>query len=300
MHLKRYHYKTRWAFLFDLKKIKKKKYFTTKYLHGNNVNQPNMDLGSVSKFYKIYRHFRIFGKRPHRRLFFRVKRLHNILVTSITYLKSWDFPWELFKTDFFDRVFIFFRSLKKKFFFLSRKQRTWLFYDKRVLYFYQKRAFNLSPDLWYLQLFSFYSKLRINLQEDKRKNIMVLYSGLFQKLLLKGKSFRKSKSSRFIIYTYFWYIFRFFHLPPFIFEILRSPRFAKNFLKFIISGKVEIKFNMRYVPDLFKTVLNRKPIKMYFILFKESIKFSTQKLPKRGRIKRKVYRKLKRIESPFE
>jgi hypothetical protein len=164
----------------------------------------------------------------------------------------------------------------------------------RTLFLQAHRAMRTTSHFFVLQLMSSLQKLRLHLQTRYRRNILALHPGLFCTLLSRSKASRSSKLIRLVMLHHFQQLVAASRLPPFMIEVVGIPRFLGDLLRALWSAPTET-FREEIRDTLqFDLVPQKISVQVPFIWFREIVKFSSQKLPKRGRIKRKIRRKLQR------
>lgn len=143
-------------------------------------------------------------------------------------------------------------------------------------------------------IFTFKSRrLLLNLQDNSMKNLFYFSPGFFIKFFEKKKSLKKSRSLKMLSARYLRKLYIFSKIKYSIFFVKKLP---VGFLEFLSSLNTPIihKFNDPFTNKLVEENPNpNRPLIniLYFIFFK-NIDFSSNKIKKKGRIKRKITRKL--------
>lgn len=195
---------------------------------------------------------------------------------------------------------------KKRRFFLtnSRKRHHDL---QSYLYLYNYFFFSIYIDLfcyikyikyrhrrshYYLILSFNKTRLFVNLQNRLKKNYLFLSSGLFIKFFEKRKSFKKNKSLKLLMAKYVRKLFLISKIRNTILIVKNNPLFLLEIINFFNTPIVH-KF---LDPVECRTIEESEGgfiwIKFLYFIFLSNLDFSKNKKRKRGRIKRKILRKL--------
>ena len=126
----------------------------------------------------------------------------------------------------------------------------------------------------------------------KKKNFFSLSTGLFTKYFGKKKSIKKNKILKILIGKYVRKIFLIIKIKYLFLIIKKNPTFLLEFLKYLNTPIIHKFFNP-YKNQIVEDYKNQPHVLRfnYFIFFKNT-SFSFQKTHKKGRIKRKISRKL--------
>lgn len=174
------------------------------------------------------------------------------------------------------------------------------------LYLYNHFIYSIYTDLFYLTHFlkkkknslfflilSFRkNKLYINLKNFFKKNYLTLSSGLFIKFFEKKKSFKKNKTIKLLMAKFIRKIFLISKIKHAILIIKKTPVFLMELLNFFnspIAHKFINPIENRLIEEVNSTSIW---IKFPLFIFLENKNFSKNKLPAKGRIKRKILRKI--------
>jgi hypothetical protein len=133
----------------------------------------------------------------------------------------------------------------------------------------------------------------INLQHNNsKKNYLHLSPGFFIKYFDKKKSVKKNKNTKLLMAKYLRKMYIFLKIKYQIILIKKNPVFLLEFLTFFNSPIIH-KFANPFTENIIEEKNNLNPISktLYFVFFK-SQDFSFTKTKKKGRIKRKIFRKL--------
>lgn len=144
----------------------------------------------------------------------------------------------------------------------------------------------------YLILNFIKNKLFMNLQNFSRKNYLFLSTGLFIKFFEKKKSFKKNKTIKMLMAKYMRKLFLISHIKTTSLIIKKTPVFLIEIIN-LLNSPIAHKFidpvdNKIIEEDENDALL----IKFSYFIFLQSIDFSLNKGKKRGRIKRKILRKI--------
>jgi hypothetical protein len=135
-------------------------------------------------------------------------------------------------------------------------------------------------------------KLYINLQNLKKKTYLSISTGLFIKFFEKRKSIKKNKAIKLLMAKYLRKLFIISKITNLIMMIKKTPLFINelvNFLNLPIAHKFLNPIDQKTIDESFNKKLT---IKFLYFIFTENKNFSKNKLPQKGRIKRKILRKV--------
>lgn len=160
--------------------------------------------------------------------------------------------------------------------------------------FYLTKIFKLKRQrLYHFLIFSFTKgRLFINLQNFLKKNYFFLSTGLFIKFFEKKKSLKKSKIIKFLMAKYLRKLFLITRIRNAILIIKKTPLFFLEIMNLFNTPVV-----YKFVDPVEDRVIEEKLtdylwIKFPYFIFSENKNFSNNKKKKRGRIKRKIFRKV--------
>lgn len=197
------------------------------------------------------------------------------------------------------------RSRSRRNFNRTVKKKTRVLHD--FLYLYNYFFYSIYTDLFYLMKFiksrrqrvrhflilTFTAnRLFVNLQNLARKNYLFLSTGLFIKFFEKKKSLKKTKTIKLLIGKFLRKIFFISKIKNATLIIKKNPLFLLEILNI---------FNVPIVHKFFDPVSkciteeessNYPWFKFLYFVFLDNKDFSNNKKKKRGRIKRKILRKL--------
>lgn len=136
------------------------------------------------------------------------------------------------------------------------------------------------------------NKLFINLHDYIKRNYLFISNGLFIRFYEKKKSLKKSKIIRTVVAKYLRKFFLLLKLPRVILIIKKNPVFFLEFLNLFMQPIV-YKFNE---PLTNREIRDKGPLKfltkfLYFV-FVNNENYVNNKEKKKGRIKRKISRKI--------
>lgn len=136
------------------------------------------------------------------------------------------------------------------------------------------------------------NKLFVNLQNFKKKNYLFLSSGLFIKFFEKKKSFKKNKTIKLLMAKYIRKLFLISRIKNTILVVKKTPVFLLEIIN-LLNSPIAHKF----VDPVEHRIIEEEDndflwIKFMYFIFLENKDFSLNKGKKKGRIKRKVLRKL--------
>lgn len=160
------------------------------------------------------------------------------------------------------------------------------------LFYFTKFSKNKNHVLFFL-IFSFKKKrLFINLQNKKKKNYLTMSTGLFIKFFEKRKSIKKNKALKLLMAKYLRKLFIISKINNLILIIKKTPLFINeliNFLNTPIAHKFINPIDHKIVDESINRTLC---IRFLYFIFTENKNFSNNKTPAKGRIKRKILRKV--------
>lgn len=136
------------------------------------------------------------------------------------------------------------------------------------------------------------NKITAVLQNFKFRNLTSVISGFFIKYFDNQKSKKKSKTVKLLIARYFRKVFIVSRLRFFNVILNRNPVDVPSFFT-TLHSPIITPFYDPYKEEIIDETLQPKfNISVNYFLFKNSIPFHKRKLKKKGRIKRKILRKL--------
>jgi hypothetical protein len=136
------------------------------------------------------------------------------------------------------------------------------------------------------------NRMFLNLNNFSKKNFFFLSTGLFIKFFEKKKSFKKNKTIKLLMAKYVRKIFLISKIKNTVLIIKRNPIFLLEIINF---------FNLPIVHKFLNPIENKIieeednnfiKIKFLYFIFLENKNFSKNKQPQKGRIKRKILRKI--------
>lgn len=135
-------------------------------------------------------------------------------------------------------------------------------------------------------------KLFVNLQNLRRRNYLFLSCGLFIRFFKKKKSFKKNKTVKLLIAKYIRKIYLICRIKNSMLIVKKNPVLLLetiNFFNTPIAHKFSDPVENRIIEES-----DRDSIRFRFLhfIFIENKDFSNNRKPQRGRIKRKILRKL--------
>lgn len=162
-----------------------------------------------------------------------------------------------------------------------------------VLHYLKKNKIRKNKLFFYL-IFSFKDRqLHINFQDYKKKNFFFLTPGFFLKFFEKKKSLKKNKNLKLLCAKYLRKLYLLNKIKSNIFIIKNNPVYLLEMLN-IMHSPIIHKFGNPFDEGnlIEEKDLKRKLIKVFYFIFLRNQDFSKNKIKKKGRIKRKITRKL--------
>ena len=160
------------------------------------------------------------------------------------------------------------------------------------IFYFSKFLKNKNRNFCFLILSFKKKKLYINLQNNYKKNYLSLSTGLFIKFFEKRKSIKKNKAIKLLMAKYFRKLFIISKINTLILIIKKTPLFINeiiNFLNTPIAHKFVNPIDQKIIDESFNRTLS---IRFLYFIFTENKNFSKNKTPAKGRIKRKILRKI--------
>lgn len=288
---KRYLIKQKWDFFF------KNKYFIKKYFKRNFKEQNNFYVRQFMIYYPIFWHVNsgfqptIFFNTYQMQFSWLKKKFLNIKYHQCVDLIK-DKNEEIRKKK--QKTFKKLTNLRFKNIFNFLFLYNTFFYSIYIdLFYFLKKIKTTKQRLYYYLILSFKkNKLFINLQNSRKRNYLFLSTGFFIKFFEKKKSIKKTKTIKLLMAKYIRKIFIISKLKNSILIIKHNPLFLMEILnlfntpiahKFIdpVTGKV-----IEEAED------NSLWLKFLYFIFLDNKDFSKNKIAKKGRIKRKILRKI--------
>lgn len=159
--------------------------------------------------------------------------------------------------------------------------------------FYFSKFLKTKNKIVFFLIMSFKKKkLYINLQNIKKKNYISISTGLFIKFFEKRKSIKKNKAIKLLMAKYLRKLFIISKITNIVMLIKKTPLFVNelvNFLNLPIAHKFLNPIDQKVIDESSNKKLT---IKFLYFIFSENKNFSKNKLPQKGRIKRKILRKV--------
>jgi hypothetical protein len=162
------------------------------------------------------------------------------------------------------------------------------------LFYLLKGTMSKKPQTLYYVLMSFYSnRFYVNLHNFFKKNYIGISTGLFIKFFEKKKSMKKNKLIKFLMSKFLRKLIIILNLKNLILIFKKTPVFLIEILNFL-NQPLPHKFNNPLENKIINETLNFAPhlIKFLYFIFLQNYSFSKNKTRRKGRVKRKVYRKL--------
>lgn len=167
------------------------------------------------------------------------------------------------------------------------------FYSIFLDLFYLNKFLKKKNRLIYFLILSFRkNKLYINLQNFNKKNYLSISTGLFIKFFEKRKSLKKNKTIKLLMAKYIRKLFLISKIKNIILVIKKIPLFINELLNFLNSPIAHKFLNPLDNKIIEENETNFIQIKFLYFLFLNNKNFSKNKTLKKGRIKRKILRKV--------
>ena len=160
------------------------------------------------------------------------------------------------------------------------------------IFYFNKFLKNKNRSFFFLILSFKKKKLYINLQNNNKKNYLSISTGLFIKFFEKRKSIKKNKAIKLLMVKYLRKLFIISKINTLILIIKKTPLFVNeliNFLNTPIAHKYINPIDQKIIDESTNKYLS---IRFFYFIFTENKNFSKNKTPAKGRIKRKILRKI--------
>lgn len=167
---------------------------------------------------------------------------------------------------------------------------TFLFIDA---YHFLKVTRKLRRGAFYYLILTFRSnRLFVNVLNSKKKNFLFVSTGFFIKYFEKKKSFKKGKAVKLLIAKYLRKIFLLSRVSNLFLIVKNNPTFLLEILSFLNSPIIH-----KFADPIAHKIIEEKNtdiclLKFLSFIFLKNVNFSNNKVKKKGRIKRKIFRKL--------
>jgi len=198
--------------------------------------------------------------------------------------------------------FLRFRNKSNFFFFVKKKISNLITFFSLYFFFFNtiyldiffliKNLKKKNKSLFFLVMSFKKNKLFLSFLNFMKKNFLSLSSGLFIKFFEKRKAFKKNKTIKILMAKYFRKLFIILKIKNLALIIKKIPVSLSEILTFLNSPIVHKFLNPienKVIEENDKTPLF---INFLYFLFIENKNFSKNKMPQKGRIKRKILRKL--------
>ena len=167
------------------------------------------------------------------------------------------------------------------------------FYSIFLDIFYLTKFLKKKNRLIYFLILSFKkNKLYVNLQNLNKKNYLSLSAGLFITFFEKKKSLKKNKTIKLLMAKYVRKLFLVSKIKNVILMIRRIPVFINEIINFFNMPIAHKFLNPIDGKNIEENENNFTQIKFLYFLFLENKNFSKNKIAQKGRIKRKILRKV--------
>lgn len=167
------------------------------------------------------------------------------------------------------------------------------FYSIFLDIFYLNKFFKKKNRLIYFLILSFKkNKLYFNLQNLNKKNYLSVSTGFFIKFFEKRKSIKKNKTIKLLMSKYLRKILLISKIKNLILIIKKIPVFINEILNFFNTPIAHKFLNPIDGKEIEETEVNYTHLKFLYFLFLENKNFSKNKIAQKGRIKRKILRKV--------
>ena len=160
------------------------------------------------------------------------------------------------------------------------------------IFYFNKFLKNKNRSFFFLILSFKKKKLYVNLQNNNKKNYLSISTGLFIKFFEKRKSIKKNKAIKLLMVKYLRKLFIISKISTLILIIKKTPLFVNeliNFLNTPIAHKYINPIDQKIIDESVNKYLS---IRFFYFIFTENKNFSKNKMPSKGRIKRKILRKI--------
>lgn len=166
---------------------------------------------------------------------------------------------------------------------------------------YTKSFMNRKVLVTYSLFFNFRgSRLFITLNNSKSQNYFNLSVGIFLKFFKNKKSLRKNKALRFLMVKYLRKLLILANLKNIYFYVRKTPVLFQELLHLLLQPLIK-----PITDPVTGHIINETPdsffdLNVIALIFSNSKSFATQKTRKKGRIKRKIRRRLFRLNNVLD
>lgn len=187
------------------------------------------------------------------------------------------------KNDYNYNFFLNYAMLYSSLFFKSK-------FD--LLYYVKKKQKRKTRNTYHLILTFRNNKLFVNLLDILKRNYLSVSTGLFIKYFDKKKLYKKSKIIRTILIKFLRKLFLLIKFPRLILIVKKNPIFLLEFLN-LFNQPIPYKFNEPLTNrEIIDTEDNPSLTKVMYVVFLKTQPYIKFKTKKRGRVKRKISRKV--------
>jgi len=160
------------------------------------------------------------------------------------------------------------------------------------IFYFNKFLKNKNRIFFFLILSFKKKKLYVNLQNNNKKNYLSISTGLFIKFFEKRKSIKKNKAIKLLMVKYLRKLFIISKINNLILVIKKTPLFINELINFL-NTPIAHKYINPIDQKIIDESLNKySSIRFSYFIFTENKNFSKNKMPSKGRIKRKILRKI--------
>jgi len=161
-----------------------------------------------------------------------------------------------------------------------------------IFYFFRTKQNNAPAILYFLTLSFKKNKLFLNLNNKNKNSYLSLSTGLFIKFFENKKSFKKNKTIKLLMIKYVRKLFLITKIINTVLFVKKTPLILNemiNFFNLPIAHKFLNPIDNKFIEE---GANNFIWIKFLYFVFIENKSFCKNKLAQKGRIKRKVLRKV--------
>ena len=205
---------------------------------------------------------------------------YNFFISNLININSKFYIYNPYMTTKFSFIFFFsFFFLKTNNHFFNTffiKTNSHFFNNKKILMLNYKRS-RFFPNI-----------------QDMNKTYLSLSLGMFSKFFNKGKSFIKNKSNFLVIAGFLRKVLTYTSIKNLILIVKRNPLFLQEILS-NINQPVISNYKHPFNDNLVDEILFNKPFYFFIFIFINSKKYTFMKIRKKGRVKRKILKKVVKV-----
>lgn len=166
---------------------------------------------------------------------------------------------------------------------------------------YVKALMNRKLMVEYDLFFNFREhRLFVTLHNNKGQNYFSLAVGIFLKFFKNKKSLRKNKTLRFLLAKYVRKLLILANIKNLYLHVRKTPILFQELLNLLLRPLIKPMVDPTNGRVINETAANHFDLNIIALIFSHSRSFATRKIRKKGRIKRKIRRRLFRLNNVLD